>query len=130
MKLAPLLLAVAACGGKPSGTGAPAKKPAGQPLIDATARLCAAPTRAHADPDWRGENPADNVAVVGKHAADGITNKRVLAFVDGWKNGTLTVDQMRTQLDALTHEANLSSHCMLLDWFTPPQPQAIDPASE
>ena len=121
----PLLLLLAACGGK-SSSPATAPRPAGQDLTDATARLCAAPMRAQSDPDWRGDSAADNIAVIGKHARDGITNTRVLAFTTDWQNGSKGPDQLRVELDALTHEANLSSHCKLLDVFTPPVKQEIE----
>ena len=124
MKRLALCLVLAACGGKsPDKTVPPA---ASQDLTASTARLCAAPTRAKADPDWAGDDPRDNLAVIGKHARDGVTNKRVLAFVDAWQSGSKSMPELRAQLDSLTHDADLSSRCRLLELFTPPQTQTIE----
>ena len=105
------LLAVLGWGGPAPAPGA-AHEPAGQSLADAASRLCAAPMRAEADPEWsRGGSP-ENANVVAKHYPDGVTNRRVLALIEGWKAGKPT-DQRLAELDSLTHDALLSSKCRL-----------------
>ena len=111
-----LVLAVA-CGGKAVPQATPAG-PAGQDLTEATSLLCAAPTRAEADLEYHTDDSAAKAAVLAKHMKDRITNARVLALIDGWKDRA--AEQKVADLDQLTHDALLSSKCRLRElWATP-----------
>ena len=50
-----------------------------QPLADAVTALCAAPTRAEADPDWaKAEDPGRKAQILGKHLTTGVEHPRAL----------------------------------------------------
>ena len=113
MRLA--LILMIACGGKATPPPA-APQPNGQDLTQATSLLCAAPTRAEADLDYHTDDPAAKAAVLAKHVRERITNARVLALIDGWKDKS--AEQKVADLDKLTHDALLSSKCRLRDVWT------------
>jgi hypothetical protein len=121
-----LVLAVAACGG---GKTTSTPKETGQPIAVALAMVCAAPTRAEADPGWA--DPSARQQVLESHLSDGVTNATVLATVNGWRDESKSVDERLAELDGLIHEANLTSSCRLQDeWKAPDdldQPDDTDP---
>ena len=105
-----------ACGGKPTSPAAPHET--GQPLDQAVSLLCAAPRRAEADKDFAGD-AADKATVVAKHMTDGITNARVLATIDGWRDVSKPREQKLAELDVLTNDAHFASKCQLREVWGP-----------
>ena len=71
-----------------------------QSVRDAMVLVCDAPTRAAADPDYRGHE-AD---VIAKHLTDGVGNSDVLLTVDGWKTDGIK----RDELDRLIKRAGIT----------------------
>ena len=82
------------CGPRMPSAGSP-----GQSVHDAMVLVCDAPTRAQADPEYRGHESD----VIAKHLTDGVGNGDVLVTVDGWKTGGIK----REELDRLVKQAGL-----------------------
>lgn len=103
-----LPMLAATCG----GAAKPAQGPAANDveLGRDLAMVCAAPTRAIADPVFADTPP---LAVVDAHLRDGLRSARLTSIVDAWLSGTDTETRAR-ELEALIHEANLTTPCRLL----------------
>jgi hypothetical protein len=104
-------LAVAACGDK--AKPAPTAPRHDQTLAEALVLVCDSPTRAEADPGWQpGMEAADKARLLGEHAADGVRNARLLAWLK------TPQDQRVPELEKLLQEASITS-CRLREIWQP-----------
>ncbi|MEO9184424.1 MAG: hypothetical protein ABI467_13080 [Kofleriaceae bacterium] len=100
-----------------------------QTVAEAMTLVCAAPTRAFADPDWGAidatqgiRDPDQQAAFVINHLADGVTEPHVLDTIRVWHDTWRKPQPTRVNvLDALISEAALAT-CELRDLWAPPVP--------
>ena len=104
---------LAACGGADKPATAPASDPAQTSLAIDVARVCAAPTRAEADPQFG--DAAARIGVLSQHLSDGVTHKDVVAAIERWRSDKLTSEQRNAELADLVQRAGLVTPCRLAD---------------
>jgi hypothetical protein len=111
--------ALAACGGGQQVRDEPAApNPAQTELAIAMARVCAAPTRAEADPQFG--DAAARIGVLSSHLSDGVTHAEVLAAIERWRSDKVTTEQRNAELGALIERAGLVTPCRLAEvWANP-----------
>ncbi|MBP6841405.1 MAG: hypothetical protein KA190_29165 [Kofleriaceae bacterium] len=101
------LVLASACGGGPPVYQPPPTDP---DVARDVSMLCAAPTRASADPAFGSSAPDE---VIDRHLTDGLRSAKVKATVAGWVGGKGTTERLR-ELDALIHEVDFTSKCRLV----------------
>jgi hypothetical protein len=111
--------ALAACGGADkSASTTPGADPAQTSLAIDVARVCAAPTRAEADPQFG--DAAARASVLSQHLSDGVTHREVLAAIERWRSDKVRPEQRATELGALLQRAGLVTPCRLAEVWTDP----------
>ncbi len=118
-RVSSVAILVCACGSSqssPATTPSPTPTATSQSLADAMHLVCDATTRAENDPEFQhASDPATKASVLGKHIRDGVTNDRVLAAIDGWRNEA--TEARLSSLDALTKEAGIPTCPLRQIWL-------------
>jgi hypothetical protein len=107
------IVTLAACGGADKPATGTAPDPAQTSLAIDVAKVCAAPTRAEADPQFG--DAAARIGVLSQHLSDGVTHKDVIAAIERWRSDKLTTEQRNAELADLVQRAGLVTPCRLAD---------------